>query len=210
MSASPRRTIVAATRNGGKLREIKLALAEAPVEILSLEAWPDLPEPVEDGSTFAANAAIKARYYAAATARWCLADDSGLVVDALGGRPGVHSARYASGDFPAGADRHAIDRANNARLLAELDGVPDAQRTARFMCCLALVEGDRIVLTAQGSVEGVILRSGRGDNGFGYDPIFFVPELGRTVAELDGQTKNQISHRGKALKQLAQMLEQMK
>ncbi|MCE5277629.1 MAG: RdgB/HAM1 family non-canonical purine NTP pyrophosphatase [Planctomycetaceae bacterium] len=209
MSATAQQRIVAATRNGGKLREIKLALAAAPVEILSLEAWPDLSEPVEDAPTFAENAALKARYYAAATGQWCLADDSGLVVDALDGRPGVHSARYAAGDCPAGSAREAIDRANNARLLAELETVDDARRTARFVCSLALADGDRIVLTAQGSVEGIIIRQRRGENGFGYDPIFLVPELGRTVAELDGQTKNQISHRGKALKQLAQMLEQM-
>ncbi|MCE5326502.1 MAG: RdgB/HAM1 family non-canonical purine NTP pyrophosphatase [Planctomycetaceae bacterium] len=209
MSATAHRRVVAATRNGGKLREIKLALAAAPVEVLSLDAWPDLREPVEDALTFAGNAAIKARYYAAATGQWCLADDSGLLVDALGGRPGVHSARYAAGDCPSGAGREAIDRANNARLLAELESVGDDRRTARFVCCLALADADRIILTAQGSVEGVIIARARGENGFGYDPIFLVPELGRTVAELDGQTKNQISHRGKALKQLAQMLDQM-
>ena len=220
MAAS--RQIVVATRNRGKLGEIRRELgpstsstssgqassgqAGVAVEVLSLEGWPEAAEPIEDGDTFAANARLKAVHYSKATGRWCLADDSGLVVDALAGRPGIHSARYAASDCPAGADRGTVDRANNARLLEELADVPDAERTARFVCELALADGERVLVTAAGRVEGRVLREGRGENGFGYDPVFYLPELGRTAAELSREEKNRVSHRGRAVRAFAERL----
>jgi len=203
------RPIVLATRNPGKLREIRQVLGEMPVEVLALDAYADVPEPDETGQTFAENARDKALYYARATRHWCLADDSGLEVDAVGGAPGVHSARYAAGDCPPGADRAAIDAANNRRLLAELADVPDQRRTARFVCHLALACPDGILLEARGTVEGRIARSPRGRNGFGYDPLFLLPELGRTAAELPAEEKNRLSHRGQAVRLLARKLKDL-
>lgn len=199
--------IVLATRNTGKLREIRAVLGDLPVEVASLEAWPDLPEPVEDGETFAANARLKARYYAQATGCWALADDSGLAVDALNGAPGVYSARFAADSVPAGSERQTIDQANNDKLLASLADVPDARRTARFLCYMALAEGDRVLLEADGKVEGRIAHAPAGGNGFGYDPLFFVPQFGCTTAEMTPEQKNAISHRGQAVRSFAEALE---
>ncbi|HOF18903.1 MAG TPA: RdgB/HAM1 family non-canonical purine NTP pyrophosphatase [Phycisphaerae bacterium] len=202
----PRRTIVLATRNPGKIRELREVLGALGLSVAGLEAHGDIPEPPETGETFAANARDKAAYYARATGQWCLADDSGLVVDALGGEPGVHSARYAADRCPAGAGRDVIDAANNARLLAELRDVADARRTARFVCHLALSDGRRILVEACDSVEGRIGHEPRGHNGFGYDPLFYLPELGCTTAELPSEKKNALSHRGKALRHFARLL----
>ena len=202
-----RPTICLATRNHGKIREIQEVLGPLGVQLASLDDFGPIAEPEETGETFADNATQKAIYYARATGAWALADDSGLVVDALGGEPGVRSARYAADRLPAGATRAAIDAANNARLLEELHAVADDKRTARFVCCLALADGDRVLLEACDNVEGRILRAPRGHNGFGYDPLFFMDEKGRTTAELPAQDKNLISHRGKALRHFARLLE---
>jgi len=182
--------IVVATGNRGKLTELQSLLGPLGVEIKSMKDFPDLPEVVEDGSTFAENAAKKAVEVSRATGEIALADDSGLEVDHLGGAPGVYSARFAG--------EHKDDRANNEKLLALLEGVPPEKRTARFKCVVALaVPGDRIY-TAEGACEGVIGTAPRGEEGFGYDPLFIIPELGKTFAQLDLDTKNSISHRGKA------------
>jgi XTP/dITP diphosphohydrolase len=202
----PERCIILATRNPGKLREIACVLRDLPVRVAGLGEVADVPEPAEDGATFAANSQAKALYYARATGEWCLADDSGLEVDALGGAPGVRSARYAVGDVPAGADRNTIDAANNARLLAALEGVPDERRGARFVCHLALAGPERVLIETFDTVSGRIGRRPQGDNGFGYDPLFFVPELGCTTASLPPDEKNRISHRGKALRHFARLL----
>ncbi len=202
------RSILLATRNSGKVREIKLAFTDLPVELISLDEFDDLPEPDETGDTFAANARQKAMYYHGATRLWALAEDSGLVVDALDGAPGVRSARYAAQNCPSNAHRDAIDSENNRRLLAELENVPDADRTARFVSHLSMAGDGQILLEATGRVEGRIARTPRGENGFGYDPLFFVPSLGCTTAELTTSQKNRISHRGKAIRQFARRLEE--
>ena len=208
-SDGARRQIVVATRNAGKAREIREVLAPAGVVVLTLdEVDPHrtIGEPHEIGETFADNARLKAVAYAKATGLWALADDSGLLVDALGGAPGVRSARYARDDAPPGAAKEAIDAANNARLLRELADVPDPRRAARFVCRVALADGERTLLEAGGEVAGMIARSPLGENGFGYDPLFFIPLLARTAAELSAEEKNRISHRGQAVRSFAEKL----
>jgi XTP/dITP diphosphohydrolase len=184
-------------------------LADLPLTVAGLEEFGDIAEPDETGATFAENARQKALYYAAATGAWCLADDSGLIVDALGGEPGVRSARYAADETPAGAARAAIDAANNARLLRNLAAVPDEKRTARFMCHLAMADPSRVLIETFDTVEGRIIHKPRGGGGFGYDPLFLLPELGLTTAELPPEQKNAISHRGKALRHFASLLRSM-
>jgi len=193
------RRIVLATNNPGKVREFNAVLAGFNLEIAPQSAF-NVPEAEETGLTFVENALLKARNAALHSGLPALADDSGLVVDALGGAPGIHSARYAG----PGAD----DRANIAKLLAELSGVPAERRTARFVCVLALLHhpADPMPLICQGSWEGVILTELRGANGFGYDPVFFVPSEQCTAAELEPAVKNRLSHRGRALARLAQAL----
>lgn len=191
------RPILIATTNAGKLREIRQIAAGIPVEWRSLTDYPDLPIAEEDQPTFDGNAAKKALHYADLTGLWALADDSGLEVDALGGAPGVHSARFA-GD--------AGDAANNRKLIAALRGVPAEKRTACFVCCVALAGEGRILLTARGAVEGRIIDEARGANGFGYDPHFLWPARGVTTAELPAEEKNRISHRGQALRTLLEQL----
>ena len=200
--------LVLASRNPGKLREIRRALGELPVRVVPVAEVHDAPAPEETRATFAENARDKALYYARATGHWCLADDSGLVVDALGGAPGVYSARYAVEDLPPDASRDEIDRANNAKLLAEMKDVPEPQRTARFVCHLAMASPQSVLLEAQGRVEGRILRTPRGENGFGYDPVFFIPSCGCTAAELSPREKNRVSHRGKAVRRFVKLLEE--
>ena len=168
-------------------------------------AGPAIPEPVEDGRTFLANALIKARYYAEKMGRLVLADDSGLEVDALGGEPGVRSARYSGVE----GGRREVDPANNARLLDEMRAVPDEKRTARFVCVLVLADPQRTWAVARGEVEGRIVHAERGRNGFGYDPLFLLPERGVTTAELSPEEKNAISHRGNAARQLARLLKEL-
>ena len=183
--------IVAATGNRGKIAEFTAALAPLGYIVRPAKDFGSIAEPEETGATFADNAILKARYYADMTGRPCLADDSGLEVDVLKGEPGVYSARYAG--------ENASDAANNAKLLDELSRRGDEARTARFRCVLALCQSDGSVLTSDGTCEGVILFEGRGDGGFGYDPLFFLPEHGKTLAEMTLEEKNSISHRGRAL-----------
>ena len=190
--------LVLASGNRGKAREIGALLAPLGWTLLS-QADLGVAEVEETGATFVENALLKARHAAGATGRAALADDSGLEVDALGGAPGVHSARYAGG---------AGDAANVAKLLEALRGVPAARRTARFRCVLALVRSadDPAPLIAEGAWEGAIAEAPRGANGFGYDPVFLVPELGCTAAELEPAVKNARSHRGQALARLVAAL----
>lgn len=201
------RTLIVATGNPGKLREIRQVLTDVPVRVLGLDELDTRPpEPPEDGLTFADNARGKAMYYAEATGQWCLADDSGLAVDALDGAPGVHSARFAGDEVAPEADRQTIDLANNAKLLRLLEGTPDPQRTARFVCHLALAEPGRIIAETFDTVEGRIGHAPAGSHGFGYDPLFVLPDHGCTSAELAPEQKNQISHRGKAVRHFGSLL----
>ncbi len=203
------REILIATGNPAKRREIAEVLGEGAasgIRWLGLSDLPEaIPEPVEDGATFLDNAILKAHHYARAAGRWALADDSGLEVDALGGAPGVHSARYAGVD----GGRGVVDPANNHKLIEMLRGVPQPRRTARFRCVLALSDGDRVLATADGVIEGQIIDMPRGAGGFGYDPHFLVPELGVTTAELPASEKNRISHRGRALQALRPQIERL-
>lgn len=198
--------IVVATKNEGKVTEIRQVLRELPVQILSLKDFGDLPEAIEDGSTFAENAEKKARHYASLTGKPCLADDSGLEVDALGGAPGVFSARYAGPE--------ATDEENNIKLLYLMKEVFPEKRTGRFRCCLAYFdpnEANNKTVILDGACEGYIGYSPKGDGGFGYDPLFYVPQLHSTMAELTLDAKNAISHRGQALQKFARFLgEQVK
>lgn len=184
-------SLLIATTNLGKLREVRDMLAGIPVELKSLTEFPQVPLAIEDGQTFLENACQKALHYARHTGLLTLADDSGLEVVALGGAPGVHSARYAG--------TPSSDVANNAKLIAALANEPLLQRTARFRCAIAVAKSDEILASSEGAVEGLIVDQPRGQNGFGYDPHFFLPALNKTAAELDPQEKNRISHRGKAL-----------
>ena len=185
--------LLIATTNAGKLAEIEAALEELPVRILSLNDFPDAPEVVEDGATFEENALKKARTIAAFAGLPTLADDSGLEVEALGGAPGIHSARY-SGE---GAD----DARNNRKLLDQLAGLPEERRGARFVCVLALC-GPQGEWLFRAECPGRIAFEPRGVNGFGYDPLFFYAPLGRTFGELDREAKSRVSHRGIALQKL--------
>ena len=200
-------TILVATTNPGKVRELR-AMLGGEVQWKSLADFPGAGEVKEDGATFAENARKKATGYAGATGLWTLADDSGLVVDALGGAPGVNSARF-SGERPKGADRKLLDRRNMEKVLSLLQGVPTEKRTARFVCCLCLASPERILIETQGTLEGVIIDEPAGTGGFGYDPVFYVPQLGQTVAQLGEQEKNAISHRGNALRKLRPLLDQL-
>lgn len=195
------RNIVLATGNAGKLREFRAALTAVELEIRPQSEW-QVPEAEETGLTFVENALIKARNAAEHTGLPALADDSGLVVDALGGAPGVYSARYAG---PG-----ASDRANIERLLAELGDTPAEQRGAHFQCVLALVRhaADPTPLICQARWEGFITFEPYGADGFGYDPVFLVPSEAQTAAELDLDVKNRLSHRGQALAQLVEILKQ--
>jgi XTP/dITP diphosphohydrolase len=193
------RTILLATSNPNKVREIREVMHDLPVAWKTLADLPPVPEPVEDGETFESNAVKKALYYAEQSGLWTLADDSGLEVDALGGAPGVHSARFAG----PGQD----STANNRKLVAALAGVPAERRTARFRCAMAVAAGGRVRAAASGAVEGLIIDEPRGANGFGYDPHFWIPAFGMTTAEMEPARKNAISHRGRALRTIRPMLE---
>ena len=206
MTCPAQRIMVLASGNSGKLREIRETLGELPIRVVGLGELAPIAEPVENGRTFAQNARDKALYYARATGHWCLADDSGLVVDALGGAPGVRSARYAQDDCPPGATRRTLTAANNARLLHKLGDTPAAERTARFVCHLALADADGVLIETSGTVEGIIADSPRGTGGFGYDPLFLIPAAGMTAAEMTGDQKNAVSHRGKAVRRFAELL----
>lgn len=194
--------LVLATKNEGKVREMTKLLAEQDVEVLSLADFPEIEEIVEDGETFRENAVIKATEVCMQTGLITLADDSGLEVDFLEGLPGVYSARFAG----EGKD----DSANNKKLLELLDGVPEEQRTARFKCAVAVADTDCFVYIAEGTCAGFIAEEQRGDGGFGYDPLFYLPEHGKTFAELDLETKNKISHRARALAGVLDILSDLK
>lgn len=198
--------LLVASTNPGKIREFADLLADLPVRISGLRDHGPLPMIEETGITFRTNACLKAAGYALATKMWTLADDSGLAVDALAGKPGVYSARWA--------EMHQSgqgDAANNALLLEQLQSTPDERRTARFVCVLALANPwGQIVLTAMDHVEGRILHSARGENGFGYDPLFLIDALGKTTAELPPAQKHSISHRGKALRRMHEILMRVK
>ncbi len=191
--------VLVATHNAGKLREIREMIVGVPINWHSLDAFPNVPPAEETGDTFAANARLKALYYAAATGMYTLADDSGLEVDALDGAPGVHSARYA------GTPKD--DAANNRKLVAALGDVPPERRTARFRCAMAFAHQGRVLIETDGTVEGRIIDVPRGSNGFGYDPHFLVCDLERTAAELPPAEKNARSHRGRALRAMLPQIE---
>jgi XTP/dITP diphosphohydrolase len=195
--------IVIATGNAGKLREFREMLADGRFTWRGLSEFPGMPAVEETGHTFRANAVLKASEYAKATGRWALADDSGLEVDALGGKPGVHSARWA--------EMHSAgrgDQANNALLLDQMKDVPGDRRTARFVCVLALSDpGGRIILSTRATVEGRMLYAPVGAGGFGYDPLFYVDALGQSTAQLPADEKHRISHRGKALRRMKRLLD---
>lgn len=201
--ALPLFSVVVATHNPGKVAEFRSLLGGLPIEFLTVtEVLAGYGPPVEDGATFEENAVLKARAAALATQMVAIADDSGLEVDALAGRPGVRSARYAHDA--------ATDAENNALLMTELTDVEDGLRTARFRCVIALVDpfadADRPIVV-EGRCEGVIARSPKGESGFGYDPLFVVAGIGRTYAELAHDEKNRLSHRGKATRALLPHLE---
>lgn len=187
-------TLIVATGNAGKLKEIRRVLEKVGIAVEGLDAYPELVVAVEDGLTFAENAAKKAEAISRQTGQRCLADDSGLTVNALHGRPGVHSARYAG--------EHASDAENNALLLQELAAVPVGCRQAAFCCVMALFTPGHGVQFFEGRLEGEILLHAQGDGGFGYDPLFRVVNDSRSLAQFSLEEKNAISHRGRALQQL--------
>lgn len=189
--------IVVATKNKGKLKEFKVLFDNLGIEVFSLADFQDVLEPEETGKTFMDNALLKARYYAAKLNKPCVADDSGISVTALGGAPGVYSARYAG--------VHSNDQANNNLLLKNMRDIKD--RSCKFVCALALVDDNgELLANAVGECQGELLEAPIGDNGFGYDPLFYSPELNKTLAQADMQEKNSISHRAKALGILADQL----
>jgi XTP/dITP diphosphohydrolase len=197
----PTRLLIA-TGNAGKVKEIRHELEQAggwlrTLEVIGLKDLPTVPpECVEDRPTFTGNAMKKARHYACHAGCLTLADDSGLCVNALEDAPGVYSARYA------GITGHGADEANNKKLLAAIEGVPDDQRQARFVCAMALALPAADLALMVDEVHGMLLREPRGTNGFGYDPLFYFPEFNQTTAQLDMATKSRISHRGKALRRM--------
>jgi XTP/dITP diphosphohydrolase len=192
------------------------------VEWVSLSDFKEVEEITEDGQNFAENARKKATGYAKATGLWTIADDSGLVADALRGAPGVNSARFSettSGSRRAETtpqvsgekepNRKLLDHNNMVKVLKLLEGVPAEKRTARFVCCLCLASPEELLIETEGTLEGFIAEKEMGESGFGYDPIFFVPQLGKTVAQLSREEKNAISHRGGATRKLKPLLEQL-
>ena len=191
-------TLVLGTGNRHKAQEIRALLADLPLQIKTLEDFPNFPDIVEDGETCQANAIKKARETAAFTGHWTLADDTGLEVEALGGRPGVYAARYA-GENATYAD-------NCRKLLAEMQGVPAEKRTARFVTVMALSDPEGKVDVVEGVLDGTITETFYGSQGFGYDPVFYVNGSGKTLAEMSLTEKNQISHRARALQRAKDLL----
>ena len=193
--------IIFATGNEGKMKEIRMILADLGVPVLSMKEADVSADIVEDGKTFEENAAIKAETIRDLTGAIVLADDSGLEIDYLGGKPGIYSARYMGEDTSYDI--------KNQNLLDRLEGVPDEKRTARFVCaiCAALPDGRK--LTTRGTIEGIIGHGISGENGFGYDPIFWLPEYGCSTAELSPEKKNELSHRGKALRAIKEQLREI-
>jgi len=198
------RRILIATKNPGKIAELKALLdIDQDIQWLGLEDFDEIEEVIEDRETFAENSRKKAIEYAKAARCWVIADDSGLVIDALDGRPGVKSARFTA---EKQTDRTLLDHKNMAKVLQLMEGIENQKRTARFVCHIALASPDKILAQAYGTLEGLIATEQIGENGFGYDPIFYLPELKKTVAQLNKQQKNAISHRGKAIKKLKPLL----
>ena len=191
--------VLMATHNRGKVAELKSLLPGLPIQVFTLADFPALSVMEETGITFLENAVQKAKIAAKFSGYPALADDSGLVVDALGGQPGVHSARFAG--------EPGNDQANNLKLLRLLKGIPFSQRTARFISVIAFVTPQGQVYTAEGQCEGIIIDKLQGTGGFGYDPLFYLPELGKTMAELTLAEKNKISHRGKAWREIVPFLQ---
>lgn len=189
--------IVLASKNVDKIKEMRIVLGSLPLEILSLADFHDMPDAVEDGSTFEENALIKARFFAARTKLACLADDSGLEVDALNGLPGVYSARFAG--------YHADDLTNNQKLLDELNLRGVTESVAAYRCALAFVDTDGTEIVTDGKISGTIKIVAKGNGGFGYDPYFYI-DADRTMAQLSVDEKNLISHRGAALKEMVSKL----
>ena len=194
--------LVLASGNKGKLAEFQRLLDGLDVQIHSMKDYPEIGEIVEDGSTFAENALIKARTVCKATGKPVMADDSGLAVDALNGAPGIYSARFA------GEQRSDAD--NNAKVLRLMETVADADRTARFFCVIAIVLPDGREYTVEGTCEGTILHALRGEGGFGYDPLFYVESMNKTFAELTMEEKNRISHRGHANRKAVEIIRGLK
>ncbi|WP_423799249.1 XTP/dITP diphosphatase [Neobacillus sp. SAB-20_R2A] len=191
--------VIIATKNPGKAREFEHIFASRGITVRTLLDFPELPEVEETGTTFEENATLKAETISKALGKMVIGDDSGLIVDALEGRPGIYSARYA------GEPKNDLNNTN--KVLAELEGVPEEQRTARFYCALAVAIPGQETFTVSGTCEGRILEEPRGTNGFGYDPVFFVPEKGVAMAELSADEKNKISHRANALMKLDSVLD---
>lgn len=196
--------LLIATSNKGKIREFREMLGADRFTWSDLSEHREIPPVEETGLTFRDNACLKAAYYAKALDTWAMADDSGLEVDALDGKPGVHSARWAEINNAGKGDAD-----NNALLLRQIAQVPDEKRTGRFVCVLALANPlGQTILTARDAVEGRIIHSARGTNGFGYDPLFYFDDLACTTAELPPEKKHEISHRGKALRRMRKLMEE--
>lgn len=192
--------LLVATRNKKKLEEIKHLLTDMDLCVTSLDDYADMPEIVEDGETFEENAIKKAVSIALFTKKLVLGEDSGLEVEALKGRPGVYSARYSGSG--------ATDKKNNRKLLKELDGVPLKRRGACYQCAIALADGKRLIATVKGSCRGMIASAPRGDNGFGYDPLFLIPRLKKTFGELPIEVKHKMSHRRRAIQKARVLIQQ--
>lgn len=193
--------ILIATSNPGKLRDFAGAAAVHGIQVAGIANFSSLPLVVEDGQTFEDNARKKAEEYSGYVPREIvLADDSGIEIDALNGAPGVHSARYAA-EVPHLADANTDDELNNARVLRELKGIPAEKRNGRFVCVLAAARDRKTLATFRGTAEGLILDAPRGTNGFGYDPLFYFPQIKKTFAELSAEEKSKFSHRGAAFRQ---------
>ena len=194
------RKILIATSNPGKIRDFAGAASVHGIEVAPLPKFTSLPPVVEDGTTFEANALKKAEAYSRhAEGELVIADDSGLEVDALGGAPGVHSARYAANE-PHSAETNTNDDDNNAKLIREIRLVPREERAARFVCWIAAARKGKTLAVFQGKAEGIIIEQARGSNGFGYDPFFYFPSIGKTFAELSPEEKAKYSHRGAAFR----------
>jgi XTP/dITP diphosphohydrolase len=191
--------VIIATKNPGKAREFEYIFASRGIEVRTLLDFPEIPDVDETGSTFEENAILKAEAVSQALGKMVIGDDSGLMVDALEGRPGIYSARYAG--------EQKNDQNNTDKVLSELKGLPDEKRSARFYCALAVAVPGQETITVSGTCEGRILEEQRGTNGFGYDPVFYVPEKGLAMAELSSDEKNKISHRANALKKLDVVLD---
>ncbi len=196
------KTILIATKNQKKQRELQDLLNDSNWKIITLSEFPDCPPIIEDGATFRENAQKKAVTVSQFTGLLTIADDSGLEVDALNNAPGIYSARYAKGD-------ESTDEENNKKVLNELNDIPNEQRTARFVCAVAIAKNNQVLFSTQQRVDGIIIREPRGNNGFGYDPIFYYPPFEKTFAEIPAEQKHTVSHRGQALRAAVEFLKML-